>query len=240
MKVAISSSSVDRMERESLSERNDMGRSWSRAESRLEKSSRSFKESPRKTDRDLRNKLKRSLKSSDVEIESDSRVIFTKPKEPEIDPEMLARREKQLEYGKNTIDYDTYCRLVPKEDRLDKMPRTPNKKQKYSRRQWDGLVKSWKVQIHNTVQALEAGGDTEDDHRRRRTDDDDDDMFTDDLPGTGRSSVTSWADEVEEEDLKRGFRSRACSSTSTDQGLGGSTISSRTSSLQSLNSSTDY
>ena len=66
------------------------------------------------------------------------------------------RREKQIAYGKNTVDYDRYLELVPKMERKDRMPRTPNKNRKYSRRQWDGLVKNWKQQIHATVNALDS------------------------------------------------------------------------------------
>ena len=86
---------------------------------------------------------------------------------------IIYRREKQIEYGKNTVDYDRYIELVRREDRKDRMPRTPNKNRKYSRRQWDGLVKSWKQNIHNTVAALEAAED----------------------------KVTDWAEEVKTEDF---------------------------------------
>ena len=65
------------------------------------------------------------------------------------------RREKQIAYGKNTVDYDKYIRMVPKMVRKERMPRTPNKYKKFSRRQWDGLVKNWKQGIHATVAALE-------------------------------------------------------------------------------------
>ena len=66
------------------------------------------------------------------------------------------RREKQIAYGKNTVDYDKYTELVKRAERKDRMPRTPNKNKKYSRRQWDGLVKNWKQQIHSTVNQLEG------------------------------------------------------------------------------------
>eukprot|EP00092_Neocalanus_flemingeri_P039410 GFUD01042909.1.p1 GENE.GFUD01042909.1~~GFUD01042909.1.p1 ORF type:complete len:110 (+),score=34.01 GFUD01042909.1:208-537(+) len=74
----------------------------------------------------------------------------------ETDQDALNRKEKQLAYGKNTMDYDKYAKLVRKEDRKDRMPRTPEGNRKYSRRKWDGLVKTWKQQIHATITALEG------------------------------------------------------------------------------------
>ena len=76
--------------------------------------------------------------------------MYLYPKEKELDPFVLARRQKQIDYGKNLLDYDRYVSKVPKHQRNSlKLPRTPNKYVKYSRRQWDGLIKAWKLQIHN-------------------------------------------------------------------------------------------
>ena len=102
------------------------------------------------------------------------------------------------------MDYDRYMELVPKADRKDRMPRTPNKNRKYSRRQWDGLVKNWKQQIHATVNALDGV-------------DDDVDSMESDWKLDGRlSSTGSWAEEVEAEDEYQS-RGRARSSASSDQ-----------------------
>lgn len=37
---------------------------------------------------------------------------------------------------------------MPKEQRPFFLPRTPEKHVKYSRRQWDGLIRAWKLQLH--------------------------------------------------------------------------------------------
>jgi len=66
----------------------------------------------------------------------------------ETDPATLARRQKQIDYGKNSLAYDRYIEAVPKGERAHGMPRTPPKHRVYSRRQWDGLVKHWKIRIH--------------------------------------------------------------------------------------------
>ena len=75
----------------------------------------------------------------------------------EEDPIVLKRREKQIEYGKNTLAYDRYLNAVPRSQRRRDMPRTPEKHKKYSRRQWDGMIKAWKKSIHKYDQP--KGGD---------------------------------------------------------------------------------
>jgi len=77
--------------------------------------------------------------------------------EPETDSSIISRREKQIEYGKSTPAYERYITQVPKEARTAKMPRTPEKTRKYSRRQFDGMVKIWKIRIHEWD--LQANGD---------------------------------------------------------------------------------
>lgn len=71
-----------------------------------------------------------------------------RPVEYEKDIEILVRRQKQIDYGKNTLGYENYLRQVPKEKRAKEHPKTPPKHIKYSRRAWDGLVKVWRKKLH--------------------------------------------------------------------------------------------
>lgn len=68
--------------------------------------------------------------------------------EYETDPAVLARRQKDIDYGKNTIGYDRYLQVVPKHARKKEHPKTPPKHIKYSRRGWEGMVKLWRKQLH--------------------------------------------------------------------------------------------
>ena len=58
----------------------------------------------------------------------------------EFDPEVLERRQKQIDYGKSTLAYQNYT----KKGRPNHLPRTPNKNLKYTRNQWDGSIRAWK------------------------------------------------------------------------------------------------
>lgn len=66
----------------------------------------------------------------------------------ECDKEVLARREKQISYGKNTNGYENYISAVPKKLRTVDHPRTPDKLVKFSRRSWDTQVKIWRRTLH--------------------------------------------------------------------------------------------
>jgi len=216
-----------------------LGRSWHRAEDRMQASlgpkRAGVRESPRKKNMreqvDLRNKI-RSMKPFTDKIDNDQ-VTFATPRttsrrELETDENILIRREKQISYGKNTVDYDRYSTLVPKDERTEGMPTTPKKQFKYSRRQWDGLVRIWKQKIHSTVSDIEAGN-TEinvKDEDRRRVKDEDPDIKEEEPDFEIESECfvgSSWADEMEEE---YGSRCRTESSASSDQGLGHSSVSS--------------
>lgn len=71
-----------------------------------------------------------------------------RPVEYEKDIEILVRRQKQIDYGKNTLGYENYLQTVPKEQRTKEHPKTPPKHIKYSRRAWDGLVRVWRKKLH--------------------------------------------------------------------------------------------
>uniref|UniRef100_A0A6G1SM32 Histone RNA hairpin-binding protein n=1 Tax=Aceria tosichella TaxID=561515 RepID=A0A6G1SM32_9ACAR len=69
--------------------------------------------------------------------------------EIENDPSVLGRRQKQIDYGKNTLGYQSYVELIPKPSRTREHPRTPKKNVKYSRRSWDKQIKLWRIKLHN-------------------------------------------------------------------------------------------
>ena len=71
--------------------------------------------------------------------------------EKETDPRRLSPRRKEIAYGKNTLGYERYLRMVPKEKRRHPRdhPPTPDPTRKYSKRQFDGIVRAWRRKLHD-------------------------------------------------------------------------------------------
>lgn len=98
----------------------------------------------------------------------------------ELDAHRLAQRQKQIDFGKNTIGYDLYLKAVPKcvggclalvpdltawrarSVRKRGDPQTPNKCQDMSKRRWDGLVRQWRRLLHKWDPPGTAGPGTPD------------------------------------------------------------------------------
>lgn len=166
--------------------------------------------------------------------DNDCDESFDSTDELEDDPVVLERREKQIEYGKNTLAYDRYLNAVPRNQRRWDMPRTPDKHRKYSRRQWDGMIKAWKKSIHKYDQPKDAANSHSSGENRsessssssgNRSIPEDESSSPERLSSSNNksSSSKSWAQEVEDEEAT----SRGLEGDSGSKGLRGDTSRNR-------------
>jgi hypothetical protein len=96
------------------------------------------------------------LDDDDDDDDDDARAAkkqgtFVSSKSEEDDPRRLEMRQKQIDFGYNTLGYARYVELVPKTRRSrdkNKHPRTPDVKQVCSKRSFDGQVKKWRRLLH--------------------------------------------------------------------------------------------
>jgi len=65
-----------------------------------------------------------------------------------VDEHQLEQRQKQIDYGCQTLGYLRYRIVVPKDKRSRDDPRTPKKTQACSKRSWDGQIKKWRRDLH--------------------------------------------------------------------------------------------
>ncbi|CAB3366023.1 Hypothetical predicted protein [Cloeon dipterum] len=116
-------------------------------------------DSPVMSPRDLKRKRPKDLFNSGSPAGSlcsspgDRGIFSPRPKkknmdELETDPLILSRRDKQIDYGKNTEGYRRYIEMVPKPKRTPNHPHTPPRDMKNSRRGWDGCIRKWRQQLH--------------------------------------------------------------------------------------------
>ncbi|KAL8570400.1 hypothetical protein ACOMHN_035818 [Nucella lapillus] len=73
------------------------------------------------------------------------------PRDPPKTPtkEQLTRRQKDIDYGKATAGYKNYLERVPRDQRGNMCPQTPDKHVKVARRVWDVGVRSWRRSLHD-------------------------------------------------------------------------------------------
>ncbi|KAF4518459.1 hypothetical protein B566_EDAN002114 [Ephemera danica] len=125
------------------------------SQSHLERSpqrraSPSHSEMLRRRQIDLRMKTDRQRCKAESQSDHRSSASTSRPKRRVMETahEVLRRRQKEIDYGKNTEGYRCYLAAVPKHKRSHRDIRTPPREIKYGRRAWDGMVRAWRRQLH--------------------------------------------------------------------------------------------
>ncbi|KJE89887.1 hypothetical protein CAOG_01296 [Capsaspora owczarzaki ATCC 30864] len=83
------------------------------------------------------------------------------PQQPayETDAHKLEQRQRQINLGKQKPEYARYIEAVPKDQRIRGVhPTTPDKFMTASKRQFDGLIKVWRRQLHRWDEPASATG----------------------------------------------------------------------------------
>lgn len=80
----------------------------------------------------------------------------------------VRQRLKQIQFGKNTLGYERYISLVPKNKRVKGDPRTPDIHKNCSKRSWDGLVRQWRRQLHRWDPPCAQLSESDDNNKDRK------------------------------------------------------------------------
>ena len=100
-----------------------------------------------------------AVEQDEVKVKQDAEAFR------ETDPHRLNQRQRQIDFGKNTIGYQRLTEAYPVRHKRPKTaPRTPDVHKKCSKRAFDGLVRQWRRRLHEWD--LPDGGDMGGGHRR--------------------------------------------------------------------------
>mmetsp|Transcript_6611 Transcript_6611/g.11487 ORF Transcript_6611/g.11487 Transcript_6611/m.11487 type:complete len:356 (+) Transcript_6611:56-1123(+) len=88
------------------------------------------------------------VEQKSTEITPQAVPAIPKSKKREFSKEFLAKRNKQIEFGKDSLSYQMYLLKRPVKERLPSDPRTPRLDQACSKRAWNGRVRRWRRDLH--------------------------------------------------------------------------------------------
>lgn len=86
----------------------------------------------------------------------------------ETDDHRLAQRQKQIDYGKNTIAYDKFIAARPRHMRKHGDPMTPLVHQKCSKRSFVGQVISWRKKVYSYADKIDNKNGKSDDKNKEK------------------------------------------------------------------------